>query len=213
MILSIDGNIGSGKSTLFNSLREYFSDEHNCGGKKIIFIDEPVGDWELVRDENDKTVLECFYENPEKHAFSFQMLAYISRLSKLLKIIKGGEYDIIITERCVYSDRNVFAKMLYDGKKMSLIEWKIYELWFDNFLEELPDIYFIYLKTTPELCSSRIKMRNRIGENISLDYLIGCNAYHEKWMKNISEQVITLDGDKDKSCHFTYINIIKEHIM
>ena len=45
------------------------------------------------------------------------MMAYISRLAQLKKIIKEHPWSIIITERSIFTDRNVFAKMLYDNKK------------------------------------------------------------------------------------------------
>ena len=213
MILSIDGNIGSGKSTLFNSLKKYFSEEINCNGKKIVFIDEPVNDWQKIKDKNGKNILECFYENPEKYSFSFQMLAYISRLSKLQKTIKTGEYDIIITERCVFSDRNVFAKMLFDCGKMNEIEWQIYEEWFYNFLDDLPIVYFIYINVDPEICFNRIKNRNRRGENISLNYLKDCDSYHKIWLKNPEKHVVEIDGSKDISYHPKYIERIKQLIV
>ena len=210
MILSIDGNIGSGKSTLFNSLKKYFSEEINCNGKKIVFLDEPVNDWQKIKDKNGKNILECFYENSEKYSFSFQMLAYISRLSRLQKAVKTGEYDVIITERCVFSDRNVFAKMLFDGGKMNEIEWQIYEEWFYNFLDDLPNIYFIYINTDPETCLNRINKRNRPGENISLDYLKDCDYYHKNWLENLGPEIVELDGSKDISHNPNYINRIKQ---
>jgi deoxyadenosine/deoxycytidine kinase len=213
MILSIDGNIGSGKSTLFKSLKKYFSEDSNCNGKKIIFVDEPVEEWQKIKDKNGKNILECFYENPEKHSFSFQMLAYISRLSKLLTIIKKGEYDVIVTERCVFSDRNVFAKMLFDSGKMNEIEWQVYEMWFYNFLGELPTVYFVYLNTSPEICFDRIKKRNRPGENIPLNYLKNCDSYHRIWLENPDKHVLELDGSKDMSYHQIYINKIKQLIV
>jgi len=210
MILSIDGNVGSGKSTLFNSLKKYFSEKINCCGKKIVFIDEPVKDWQKIKDENGKNILENFYENPEKYSFSFQMLAYISRLSRLQKVVKTGEYDVIITERCVFSDRNVFAKMLFDSGKINVIEWQIYEKWFYNFLDDLPNVYFIYINTDPETCLNRINKRNRLGENISLDYLKNCDYYHKTWLENPGPEVVELDGSKDVSNNPIYINRIKQ---
>ena len=49
------------------------------------------------------------------------MMAYISRL-KSLRVALKNDYDIIITERSVMTDRNVFAKMLFDSHKLSKIE-------------------------------------------------------------------------------------------
>ena len=35
----------------------------------------------IITDENGITILEKFYENPTKYGFSFQIMAYISRLN------------------------------------------------------------------------------------------------------------------------------------
>ena len=40
-IISIDGNIGSGKSTLMGNLKSYFSNNTN-----VVFLKEPVDEWE-----------------------------------------------------------------------------------------------------------------------------------------------------------------------
>lgn len=215
MIISIDGNIGSGKSTLFKTMKEYFSKSYNCNGKRICFLEEPVNMWENIKDENGYSVLKAFYENQEKYAFPFQILAYISRLSMLLDVIKSKKYDIIVTERCVYSDRNVFARMLHASSKMNRIEWQIYEMWFDAFIRELPQITFVYLKTTPEVCERRIIERNREGEKIDSEYLKMCNEYHNDWLENecCGDEIIVLDGSKDKSYHIEFIDIIKQYMM
>jgi len=108
-IISIEGNIGSGKSTILNSLKEYFK-----SNQKIVFLQEPVAEWNEIRDKNNITILSKFYENQKKYSFAFQMMAYISRLSLLKDTIAKYPDSIIITERCLNTDRHVFAKMLYD---------------------------------------------------------------------------------------------------
>ena len=113
-IVSIEGNIGSGKSTLLANLRNNYKDDAN-----IVFLKEPVDEWEKITDENGVTILEKFYADQEKYSFSFQMMAYVSRLKVLrdeLKNIKFSEdkKTIIITERSLHTDKMVFAKMLYD---------------------------------------------------------------------------------------------------
>ena len=44
-------------------------------------------------------------------------MAYISRLTLIRQALREN-YDIIFTERSIYTDRNVFAKMLYDSGKI-----------------------------------------------------------------------------------------------
>lgn len=188
-IYTIEGNIGSGKSTLLELL---------CKFKKIIAIQEPVSVWRNIKDSNGKDMIEKFYENPEKYAFSFQMMAYISRVHLLKQKLKENPNGIFISERSVFTDRNVFAKMLYDNKKIESVNYQIYLKWFDEFVKDLPIKGIIYLKTTPNTCLERIKKRNRKGEeNLAIDYITKCHIYHQEWISIIKnkEKVLILDGD------------------
>ena len=193
-IISIDGNIGSGKSTILMCLKSFFNNK-----KDVIFLDEPVSEWEKIKDKNDVTILEKFYNNQSKYSFAFQMMAYISRLSLLKDAIEKNPNAIIITERCLNTDRYVFSKMLYDDGKLEDIEYQIYLKWFDhfNYLQNINKT--IYLKTDPDICYKRINKRNREGEsNISLEYLGNCNKYHEDMINNIiKENCLIIDSNID----------------
>ena len=173
-IISIDGNIGSGKSTLMGNLKSYFSNNKN-----IVFLKEPVDEWETITDENGTTILEKFYENPLKYGFSFQIMAYISRLDVIRKEIKKNPNAIFISERSLFTDKLVFAKMLFDSGNIELVNYKIYLKWFDTFADDFPVSKVIYVNTDPEMCHQRIVKRSRTGENnIPLEYLQNCHKYH-----------------------------------
>ena len=118
-IYSIEGNIGSGKSTVIKLLKEHFMET------LMLLLLEPVNEWESICDENGNNIIEKYYEDQEKYAFSFQMMAYISRLKQLQDAIKKG-YKYIITERSLLTDKMVFAKMLYDENKINKIDYEIY---------------------------------------------------------------------------------------
>jgi deoxyadenosine/deoxycytidine kinase len=187
-IFSIEGNIGSGKSTIIQRLKE--------SGEKFIFLPEPVDEWNKIRDITGQTILEKFYKNKKDYAFSFQMMAYITRLSQLKECIKTAPEDsIIITERCLYTDRYVFAKMLYDAEIMNFIEYSIYLRWFNEFIDFNLSA-FIYIKTEPEICLNRTKIRNRKGEElIPLKYLESCHEYHEEFINNYKNVFIYNGND------------------
>jgi deoxyadenosine/deoxycytidine kinase len=203
IIVSIEGNIGSGKSTLLANLRKYY--ENNVD---VIFLKEPVDEWEKIKDENGTTILEKFYGDQDKYSFPFQMMAYVSRLKVLRDALKGIDRTqnrriVIITERSLYTDKMVFAKMLFDSQKIELINYKIYLNWFDTFSEEFPVNKVVYVKTDPEICHSRIMKRSREGEsNIPLEYLENCNNYHNN-MLNVNlddcvcDEQLILDGNID----------------
>ena len=188
-IISIDGNIGSGKSTLMGKLKSYFSNNKN-----VVFLKEPVDEWETITDENGTTILEKFYGDSSKYGFSFQIMAYISRLDVIRKEIKKNPNAIFISERSLFTDKLVFAKMLFDSGNIELVNYKIYLKWFDTFAEDFPVSKVIYVNTNPEICHQRIIKRSRTGEsNIPLDYLQNCHKYHNNMLDKNSEDCICKD--------------------
>ena len=213
-IISIDGNIGSGKSTLVEKIKNNYTNNKIYKNLNFCFLQEPVDIWNTITDNHGKTIIENFYSNPEKYAFAFQMMAYISRLVTIKKAVKQN-YDIIFTERSIFTDYNVFAKMLYDDGKMNEIEFKIYNTWFDEFMNDLPDIEYIYLKTDPEVAFDRIIKRNRKGENIPLDYLTKCHEYHENWLDKHSNKCVincNLDIEETPEIVSNWLKTIDEYI-
>ena len=201
-IISIEGNIGSGKSTLLENLRSHYADNNN-----IIFLKEPVDEWETIKDETGITMLEKFYQDQTKYSFPFQMMAFISRLSLLKKTVDSLKNTttptIIISERSLYTDKMVFAQMLYDSGNMEYIQYQIYLKWFQEFVNEYSISKIIYVKTQPEICYSRIERRSRVGESvIPLDYLNNCDQYHAKMLDLTSldcvcKNQIILNGNID----------------
>jgi deoxyadenosine/deoxycytidine kinase len=202
--ISIEGNIGSGKSTLLANLREHYKNNDN-----VIFLKEPVDEWAKIKDINGTTILEKFYADQEKYSFSFQMMAYVSRIKVLRDTLKdktiGQEKKqyIIITERSLYTDKMVFAKMLYDSGKIEDVNYQIYLNWFDTFSGEFPVHKVIYVKAAPEKCYARIAKRSREGEeNIPLEYLRACSLYHDNMLDKtiescVCDEQLILDGNID----------------
>ena len=166
VILSIEGNIGSGKSTLVQYLQTVLGTEVG----NICFLEEPVDEWDEVKDEHGVTILENYYANQSAHAFLFQMMAYISRLNKI-KTALQGDYDVIIMERSLETDRHVFAQMLRDSEQMTQMEFTVYMRWYGHFMSEIPEAHVVYLRTDPEVVAARVKKRARPGEDIPLSYL------------------------------------------
>ena len=197
-LISIDGNIGSGKSTLMEALKQKFKDNKN-----VVFLREPVDEWAQIKDENNVTILEKFYANQKDYSFSFQMMAYISRLALLKEALKNNTSAIFISERSLFTDREVFAKMLYKSGFIEEVNYKIYLRWFDSFSSEFPLHKVIYVKADPQVCFDRIKKRSRTGEsNIPLTYLENCHIHHNDMLDMTSpncicEDQFVLDGNID----------------
>jgi deoxyguanosine kinase len=209
-IVSIEGNIGSGKSTLLENLRNYY-----CDNERVLFLREPVDDWEKIKDKDGNTILKKFYADQEKYSFTFQMMAYISRLKILRDAVKhiqttceqDGSTYIIITERSLYTDKYVFAKMLYEQDKIEDVCYQIYLNWFEEFVADFQVDYSVYVKTTPEICYHRVHKRARDGEEvIPLDYLSGCHKYHEDFLDEITCTKIVLNGNEDIYTNYTVVD-------
>ena len=218
LFVSIDGNVGSGKSTFVEEFRKRVS-----GNPNYLFVQEPVLEWESIKSKEGKSMIELFYANQSKYAFSFQMMAYISRLNKLkdaIEMLKLKEDAVIITERSLMTDKHVFAQMLYDEKKIEKIEFDIYNKWFDSFNKDTQIDKVVYISSNPNICFERVKLRDRNGEsNIPLEYLTKCNEYHDNMIKKIKQKNIdtmVLDGNnnifKDKDVLLDWLKKVENMI-
>jgi deoxyadenosine/deoxycytidine kinase len=198
ILVSFDGNIGSGKSTMMKKAHEFYRNYAN-----VIFAEEPVEKWNLIKDKNGTEMLKLFYQDQEKHAFKFQIMAFVSRLAGLREIVKANpdKNIVIITERSLYTDKEIFAKMLYDQGKMSDVEHQIYLTLFDEFASEFEVNKVVYIRTDPIKCHQRIHLRAREGEElIPLAYLEECHKYHEEFLdleRGLFKEQMVLDGNND----------------
>jgi len=195
-IITLEGNIGAGKSTFLEKMRNYCQDRED-----ILFLQEPVNIWGKVK-QDGKTILELFYENQDKYSFPFQMLAYHTRY-ELLKdamesAMRSGKVKTIIMERSLEADRNIFAKMLYDEGKIEQCNYSIYRLMSDAGLKTFSADKIWWLNIDAEECARRIVKRGRTGEeNIPLEYLHKCQQYHVDWLQNNPKVVIVEDSFED----------------
>ena len=179
-IVSVEGNIGSGKSTILKALRERYRD---INGVPIVYLDEPVSQWEQIKSKEGKNMIELFYANPSKYAFSFQMMAYISRLTLIQNAVREHPHSIILTERCLLTDYAIFASMLHEQGHMLEEEFEIYKTWFHTFQKDIPVTSIVYIRCDPTTAFSRCKKRGRSGEEIPLEYLTQCHQKHEVWIE------------------------------
>jgi deoxyadenosine/deoxycytidine kinase len=183
-ILSIEGNIGAGKSTIIRKLQEKYNRKQN-----ILFLQEPVEFWTSFQDsKTGKNILDLFYENPKKYAFSFQMLAFQSRYELLRNTIEnirkeGTPIDTIVMERSLDADYHIFAKTMFENGTLEETEWDIYRFVTRERLAEFGVSGIIWLDVPAEECYSRVQERAREGEDgITLNYLRSCEEAHREWL-------------------------------
>jgi len=174
--LIVEGNIGAGKSTLLHILKQYLA---------VNSVYEPIEMWQQATD--DQNLLDNFYKDPKRWAYSFQSYAFVTRIMKQKQQCEKQPNSIQVLERSVFSDRYCFAKNCYDQGFMSALEWKLYQEWFSWLVSEYvtkPD-GIIYLRVEPEICHARLQRRARHEEkSVSFDYLHQLHELHENWLVN-----------------------------
>ncbi len=198
IIISIEGDIGSGKTTLLKELREKYP--------QLNFIDEPLDTWTSLKNEAGDNLLHVFYKDIPRWAYTFQNCAILSRAQNIRRAVESWtkrcqddpsevENNIFITERCLETDKNVFAQMLRDDGKLDGIEWDLYNRWYEM-LDGVATINgLVYVNTGPEICHYRIKGRGRGGEeDIPIEYLRNLDKYHKRWIESTSLQVMQFNN-------------------
>jgi deoxyadenosine/deoxycytidine kinase len=181
VIISLDGLIGSGKSTLLAEIAAAHPDWE--------VVPEPVGEWTRLRNGDgpgSKSLLELFYEDTRRWAYTFQNCAILTRLRGIRAAMdraRAAGRRVIITERSVLTDRYVFASMLRADGKIDELEWQLYLTWYETFTAGLPVRGVVYLTTGVGTSAGRIVRRGREGEeHIPLDYLSALDAQHRQWL-------------------------------
>lgn len=174
-IICIQGNIGSGKSTLVRHLEDVLSTS-----QKHVCMQEPVNVWSEYQMDG-KNILEKFYEDRKAYAFPFQMMAFYTRL----KAMRALPVDrTVIMERSVETDKRIFAQMMIDDGSIDPICARIYNEWFADLSDDQDlNILNVYIRTPPEVCYQRVNKRGRSGEEgISMEYLTRCHDLHDAWL-------------------------------
>jgi deoxynucleoside kinase len=197
MKISIDGNIGSGKSTVMSRI---------CQELRMPVFLEPVDEW--------KDWLKLFYTDTTRWGMSFNL--------KVLMSFNKWKYINVpaVYERSPMANRYVFAQLQSENNEMNDLETALFHELYKNFAWT-PDVV-IYIRTDPEVSMERMKQRARDCENcVPLEYL---KAVHEKYEKLYASPVVnpkltinneickvfTVDGNQDADYVYNQVvSIIK----
>lgn len=176
--ICVEGNISVGKTTFLQKIATEIIELRDL----VEIVPEPVDKWKDVGPDHFN-LLDAFYNEPERYAYTFQNYVFATRLMKEQETSKGIK-PLRLMERSIFSDRLVFVRAVHEAKWMSELELRIYESWFDPFISALPGLVpdgFIYLRASPDTCLQRLHMRNRPEErSVTLDYLRGLHEKHEQ---------------------------------
>lgn len=178
-IITIDGNIGSGKTSVLNYLHKY---------NKLSIDLEPIENWQKY--------INNIYSKNKRDIFNFQVRVWLDRCW----IQEKQDKSLILMERSPYFIKNTFIKMFYENNSISENEFNI----LNNLYNKTDNIWscygYIYLQSNPEKCLERINKRNRQGEDdITLDYVTSLHNLHENAVNNKTNIIIINVENKDIS--------------
>ena len=187
-IFSIEGNIGSGKTTVIHHLQRIFGDQ-------VILVEEPVKDWQNLEGEN---LLNKKNEDLNRWGYSFEAYVLITKMNELTKNAFSDK-KIILIERCMLTDKVFFDINVENGFSNPMEEAmfkNLYEFLSNNVYPKLSGI--IYLDTPVEECIRRITKRNR-GEECTIEksYLNQIKNKMDEMCNDSSMIIIRIDGMYD----------------
>ncbi|HUH26499.1 MAG TPA: 2-amino-4-hydroxy-6-hydroxymethyldihydropteridine diphosphokinase [Flavobacterium sp.] len=191
--LAIEGNIGSGKTTLTQKIAQDFN------AKPILerFADNPF--------------LPKFYETPERYAFPLEMSFLADRYSQLNNDLE--QYDLF--NDFVIADYYIYKSLIFAQITLEQEEVKLYQNIFEALNKEAqkPNLY-VYLHQNTGNLLTNIKKRGRDYErDISADYLNKINQGYNEFIKTLPpDQVLIIDiTTKDFIAnHKDYLEILEE---
>ncbi len=169
-VIVLAGMIGSGKSTYTELIANTLESEA------------------FYESVDDNRILEKFYEDPKRWAFSLQIYFLNTRFRSIKAAFRHKNN---VLDRSIYEDA-LFTRINYEEGNMSDAEMDTYLDLLDNMMEELdnmpkksPDL-LIYLRGSLETVLSRIKKRGRSFEQIDqneglLEYYTHLHSQYDNW--------------------------------
>mmetsp|Transcript_3230 Transcript_3230/g.4471 ORF Transcript_3230/g.4471 Transcript_3230/m.4471 type:complete len:287 (-) Transcript_3230:211-1071(-) len=187
ILVSVEGNIGSGKTTVLKALEEAMIDD-----SRVAFSEEPAESWEA------SGALSALYSGKVSPSF-FQMFVLSTRTASILRQLNEKSPTILISERTLFFGERAFADICIENAE----EKKMYQACssaYGSLIEAKATMLYIFVDTDPEICLSRIKARGRASESsIDLEYLHKLDSSHRRLVAEKGERVIKIDGNQDKS--------------
>ncbi len=177
----ISGNIGVGKTTLSEKISKKFN-------------------WELQLEEvKDNPYLDDFYKSMKDWSFHLQIFFLNSRFNQIQKISESN--NVVIQDRSIYEDYEVFTKTLYDSGVLMEREFNNYKRLYNTILKYInePDL-LIYLRNLniDKIISNIDKRSRKFEKSIDKEYLKKLNIYYENWIKkHPQEKILTIDLSED----------------
>ncbi len=171
--ISIDGNIGSGKTTLARLLAK------NLNARLIL------------EKAAENPFLPAFYENPQAEGFPLELFFLAERFKQLKDRLKAND----LFQQVTISDYYFGKSLLFAKINLSEEEFRLFGKFYDMLLPQLqpPDL-LIYLHAPVNILTKNIEKRNRLFEkNISTEYLHQIEETYSDYIKQHHLKTIYID--------------------
>ncbi len=191
--IAIEGNIGSGKTTLASKLASYY----NAGLILETFEDNPF--------------LSKFYHDNTRYALPVELSFLTTRYTQLEKYLNLHQQNLQVADYTIAKSQ-LFAQMNLAPDEYTLFA-KIANVMEINLPQ--PDL-LIYLHTTVDRLQQRIRQRGRIYEqNIKNEYLQTIEAMYLDYLQILKSSRLlildTTDADFNDSDHLSQVvSLIQE---
>lgn len=187
--VTIEGNIGAGKTTLAHLLSKHFN------ARLILeeFADNPF--------------LPKFYENPGQYAFPLELFFMAERYKQLKDLLQTKDmFQNITISDYLFTKCLLFAKVNLPDEEFRLYQ-KLFEIINPQIVQ--PDIV-IYLHTPVKKLQENIKKRNRDYEqSIPNDYLFTLQETYTQYIKQHNIKTLYVDaGNADFLGNEEHLKII-----
>ena len=172
--ITVEGNIGAGKTTLTNLLAEHF----NARTVLEEFADNPF--------------LTKFYSNQQQYAFPVELFFMAERYKQLKEMIHTKElFQSLTISDYLFTKCLLFAKVTLPDE-----EFRLYQKLFDIISAQLPfPEILIYLHAPVSKLQANIKKRNRSYEqNITDEYLFNIQETYTSYIKQHNIKTIFIDA-------------------
>ena len=192
--IAIEGNIGSGKTTLATKIAEDFN-------AKLI-----------LEQLSDNPFLPKFYENPKQYGFTLEMSFLTERYQQMREQL--AQTDLF--KEFVVSDYDIFKSLIFSKVTLTDDEFILYRKLFYILYSQIikPDLYVFLYQNTDRLIENIKKRGREYEQNISPDYLKKIHyGYLDFIQKNAAINSLIIDvTDLDFVQHYTHYEYIIEKI-
>lgn len=187
-VISLEGNIGSGKEHIIQFFKKYFTED-------LVFLDDSIYNWD------DESLLKDFYKDPKRWSFTLEVQSTIQKYQRILDVTtkQYKEHQVIITKRSPITDRECFVRACQQMKYMNTKETTIYNSIFETLT--LPKFQgVIYLRSNVNKCyESIISKESGHEKTIHFDYIQKLHSNYEKWINELkNENIPLLEIDVEK---------------